>query len=180
MPCIDVQHARQEPHEVPRRRMLEAHGAAEQPRPFAAAAVPEHFVALADLFAGEVEEVGRRHVRGAAQHVALAVGDEREGAGRQRARRLALHLEPAVSGGHDVEHQAVGHGRQVDAPGGAELGAGVDDAGHPQEVERLAERVARGPDVGAGCAGHGGGGLHPPTLGADPPEMRGDWTKEHE
>ena len=64
--------------------MVEAHGAADQVCRRAALAVAEDLVAVRDLLALEVEDVGRGHVRLAAEGVTLAGRDEREVARLQR------------------------------------------------------------------------------------------------
>ena len=86
--------ARQDLDEVAGGRVVEAHGAADQRRRRTAAAVAQDLVALADLLALELEDAGRGNAGLAAQHVALAVGDEPEIAGLQQRRLGVAGLEP--------------------------------------------------------------------------------------
>ena len=58
--------------------MIEAHGSADHVDALATASVAQDLVTLAELFALELEDAGRRGVGLAAQPVALAVGDERQ------------------------------------------------------------------------------------------------------
>ena len=90
---------------------------------------------------------GRRRAGLAAQRVPLAVRHEREVAGRERAGSAVAGLEPAPARRDDVEPDVARHRRQRQAPRRAELGAAVEGAVHPQEVQRLAERIRRRPGV---------------------------------
>ena len=89
-----------------RRRVIEANDAADDRRRFAASAMPENLVAIADQLAGRAEQFHCGHSRGADQTMALAVRDQRKVSGPQVTGVRALDFEPALPGGHDVEHHA--------------------------------------------------------------------------
>ena len=63
---LDLHDRGQQLHEVARRGMVEAHRAADRVVGRAARAVAQDLVAVADLLALEVQDVGRRHARLAA------------------------------------------------------------------------------------------------------------------
>jgi len=89
-----------------RRRVIEANDAADDRRRFAASAMPENLVAIADQLAGRVEQFHCGHSRGADQTMALAARDQRKVSGPQVTGVRALDFEPALPGGGDVEHHA--------------------------------------------------------------------------
>jgi hypothetical protein len=105
--AVDGDELRQHRDEVARDRVLEPHGAADEMARGAAAAVAQDFVALADRFARQVEQGCARGPRLVDEPVSLAVRHQREVPGLERPRLGTGHLEPAASGGDDVEHQAV-------------------------------------------------------------------------
>src|SRR5918997_3097053 len=119
--------------------MVEAHGAADHVDAFAAAAVAQNLVALAELLALELEDARRRRVGLAAQPVALAVGDERQLACGQAPGLGLWRLEPAASASDDVKPQVALERRQLETERSGELGAAVKGAAPLQEVQRLAE-----------------------------------------
>ena len=95
---------------------------------FAAAAVAQHFIAIAHPLHGNVEQRVRMHLRGAADGVPGAVGHERDAALRKLDRLLAFDFKHAMARRHDVKHHATREGRQLDAPGRGQLRAAVEAA----------------------------------------------------
>jgi hypothetical protein len=96
--------------------MLEAHGSADQAgertQPVAcvvdaAAVLPQHFVALADLFARQIEELRADDARRARQPMTVAARHDSEQPGTQQPRLPRCDLDPALARGDDVEHPAV-------------------------------------------------------------------------
>lgn len=72
-PCLDTDHARQEFNELLGRRIVEADGTAHEIGRLSAPAVAENLVALADLLAGNPEELRRRASPGVRNPMPLAV-----------------------------------------------------------------------------------------------------------
>src|SRR5262245_2061639 len=52
-----------------------------------------------------------------------------------------LHFEPTPSSSNDVEHEAILHRWQRECPRCREFGTAIENAGHPQEMECLADRI---------------------------------------
>ena len=136
-----MDHVRQGGDQVAGGRMVEAHRSADQGGRRAAAAVTQDLVAVADLLALEVEDSGRRRSVLAGQDVPLAVRDEREVPRPEPAGVGVPGLEQHAPRGDDVEPHVCGHRRQRQTPRRGELGAAVEGAVHPEEVQRLAERI---------------------------------------
>jgi hypothetical protein len=135
----------QDPDEVARGRVVEAHGAADQRRRRAALAVAEDLVAFAGVLEVELEDARRGDARLAAQAVPVAARHEREVAGLEPARVRVADLEQHAAVGDDVEPEVSGHRVQRHSPRRAQLGAAVERPVHAQEVERLAKGIGRRP-----------------------------------
>ena len=125
----------------------------------AAAAVAEDLVAVARpaRARGRGCPAPARRARCAATWPAPCGTSARSPGCSQRACAV-VDLEQAAAGGDDVEPQVAGHRRQRQAPRRGELRAAVEGAVHPQEVQRLAERVrpaARGRGVPCARVLHG-------------------------
>ncbi len=67
--------------------------------------------------------------------------DQRQIAGLKKLAWRSLQLEKTASAGHDMKHQAVLKGRNLESPGSPELGATVERAAHAEEVKGLAHRI---------------------------------------
>ena len=126
--------------------MVEAHDRADQVRRGTASAVTQQLVSIAHLHARQREEVRDRRAGVADQAMSLTVGYERKVARLEQVSIGTRHFDPAPARGHDVEHHAVLQGRNRQAPRRREIGARVERAAHPEEVQRFTERVG-GPRV---------------------------------
>ena len=168
-PHVHGNHFRQHLDQVAGCGVIEADHAADHGRGRAASAVAEDFVPIADELARQVEQPGRGHALGADQAMSLAVGHERQVAGPQFTRRGPFHLEPAPACGDDVKHQARLERRQRKRPRLGELRAAVKDPGHPQQMQRFAQRIDRGPGV-----------CHRAVWAPDSRIVQSIWTNEHE
>ncbi|MCY1443484.1 hypothetical protein D9M71_599030 [compost metagenome] len=80
---LHMQHWRQQPNQLPRHRMLEAHRAANQAGRRATAAVADDLVALTHAFPWQVEQRHRSHAGRAEQVVAVSMGHQRQVAAAQ-------------------------------------------------------------------------------------------------
>ena len=150
--ALDDDRAGQQRHQVAGRRVPEADGAAHDARGRPAAAVPQDRVAVAGVVVLQPVDPRGRYPGLAAQQVALAVRHQGEVAGLQQPGLVAVHLEPATPGVHDVEPHRLGLGRQVQPPGSGQLGPAVEGARHAQDVQRLAQGIGGGPGI---LASHG-------------------------
>jgi hypothetical protein len=142
---LDADRFREQFDQAMRGRVVEVDGAAYDMCRRAPSAMPEDLVTLAYELAREIEQPRSGNAGLARQPVTLAVGHEREIAGLQQTRFGSLDLEPAPARCDDVEHQTVLHRRQLQRPRRGELRVTIEDSAHPQEVQRFAERVHRGP-----------------------------------
>src|ERR687896_123863 len=128
--------------------VLDAHGPAYQGGGRATVAVAKDLVAIADRLTLEVQDPRRRSSRFAAQDVAVPVRHQREVSELDPPSLVRPGLEPQPARGDDVKPEVPRHRRQCEPPGRGQLGAAVVRAVHPQEVQRLAERVRRREGVG--------------------------------
>lgn len=126
-------------------RVVEADGAADQANGLAASILPKDLVPLAEILSGQIKEIGADHTWVARQSVPFAVRHEREIARMKEVIGDACDLKPTLAGRHDMEHQGARHRGKVQAPWRGEFAATVIRALHPQNVERLAKRIDRGP-----------------------------------
>ena len=123
-------------------RMIESNHAADDRRRRAAATVAQDFVAVAHLFARQIEELRAVDARFARQPMAGAVWHQRESrraAGRDR-------RSPSPPGRNDLtsRHGTSGSPRaqaESSAQGAVNSERAVDDAAHPQKMQRFAQRV---------------------------------------
>ena len=123
------------------RRVIEAGSPAHECHRCAASALSEDLEAVAHLFTRSVEETDADDTRLARQPMSLSLGDEREIAGLEQPRFGSFDLEPASALCHHVEHQGPWRRRQHQSPRARELAATVVGTAHPQEIERLSQRI---------------------------------------
>jgi len=109
--------------------------------------MPENFVTFSHQIPGEIKQLRRRNARRARQPMPLAMRHEHEIAPLHLAVFSSLDLQPAPARRDEMEHQKALRRWNLKSPRRAELGAGVEDAVHPQEVKRFAERVHGKPGI---------------------------------
>jgi hypothetical protein len=122
--------------------MVEADHSAHQARPPAAAAVAENRIAVVQVVMGERLDACRGDSRLARKDVSPTVGNESQVALPESSISRLLDREPAAARSHHVKAQAARKRRKLDGPGGGKLGPAVEHSRHPQEMERLSQRIA--------------------------------------
>ncbi len=125
------------------RGMVEADHSAHQTRARAAAAVAENRVAIVHVVVGQRLDASRGNPRLARKGMSPSVRNESQAACLEPPILHALDREPAAARRHRVKAQATFERRELERPGGGELGPAVEHAGHPQEMESLPERIGR-------------------------------------
>ncbi len=140
---VDVDDLGQHLEQVPGRRVGETNRSADQVDPLAAAAVAQDGVVGAQVVVRQIHHRCGTQLGVVGRGVSGAVREHRQVTPPKHPLRAVAVDQHAGSRRDHVEPEAVGHRRQAQRPRSGQLGSAVEDALHPQELQRLGERIRR-------------------------------------